>query len=532
MMISGASVTPPRHSSIRWPVLAGVLVVIPCLAVAAIVWKAPFRRDTVQQQIGTALESHVEFGTFRTTWFPPGFKAENVQIVPRSAPGPALLTVAHLTVESSFFGLLRPTKQFSQIDIEGMHLVYPLHEEAFGAPKRKASPFLVAKVYLRNAQLDFLSGPHDSEPLRFEVHSVTLQDYGRDNSTHFTVSMSNAAPTGEIRARGTFGPWNSGEIAATPVDGTFTYEKADLKVAKGISGLLDAQGKIHGTFGAMNTDASIDVPAFQVNGSSHSVHVAATAQASVNGTTGDTTLTRVVSHFNNTTIMGSGTVAGTTNRTGKSVHLNVAVAEGRVDDILLLFTNKPKPAMSGNITLKAEATIPPGPPDFLSRLRMGGDFDVQHARFANAETETVVSRLSASAKGESKNEERGHPEAAWGEFRGHISDFSGVAHLEHIHMQAPGITSSVEGTFELHQKLLNLHGELVTAGKLSDTTSGFKSFLLKVVKPLWKKNGAQQTIPYEITGTPSHLKFKLQFHRRAGPNNRQEQDRTGSRSTP
>jgi hypothetical protein len=64
----------------------------------------------------------------------------------------------------------------------------------------------------------------------------------------------------------------------------------------------------------------------------------------------------------------------------------------------------------------------------------------------------------------------------------------------------------------LRDKVLSMNGTLETAGKLSDTTSGIKTFLLKLAGPLWSKKDSIKTIPFSEMGKASHPLFRLKFH--------------------
>jgi hypothetical protein len=49
--------------------------------------------------------------------------------------------------------------------------------------------------------------------------------------------------------------------------------------------------------------------------------------------------------------------------------------------------------------------------------------------------------------------------------------------------------------------------------KLSQTTTGVKSFLLKAVDPFFKGKNGGTDIPFKITGTKDHPVFGLDRHR-------------------
>jgi hypothetical protein len=56
---------------------------------------------------------------------------------------------------------------------------------------------------------------------------------------------------------------------------------------------------------------------------------------------------------------------------------------------------------------------------------------------------------------------------------------------------------------------MEFHGTAKLEAKLSETTTGFKSFLLKAVDPFFKKKDAGAVIPIKITGTREKPSFGL-----------------------
>jgi hypothetical protein len=59
-----------------------------------------------------------------------------------------------------------------------------------------------------------------------------------DRPMAFSASLENAVPLGTIGTSGTFGPWGRDEPGQPPLEEQFTFERADLGVFKGISGIL------------------------------------------------------------------------------------------------------------------------------------------------------------------------------------------------------------------------------------------------------------------------------------------------------
>jgi hypothetical protein len=102
----------------------------------------------------------------------------------------------------------------------------------------------------------------------------------------FEATLTNAVPPGEIVTRGSFGPWQGPEPGETPLAGTFTFDRADLSVFKGISGILSSRGTFGGTAGAHQGPQETETPLFEVKAGGHPVHYARYPRSStVNGNT-------------------------------------------------------------------------------------------------------------------------------------------------------------------------------------------------------------------------------------------------------
>ena len=64
------------------------------------------------------------------------------------------------------------------------------------------------------------------------------------------------------------------------------------------------------------------------------------------------------------------------------------------------------------------------------------------------------------------------------------------------------------------RETLDFKGQLLLNAKISQTTTGWKSLLLKVVDPLFKgKNGSGSAIPIKISGSRNAPDFGLDVRR-------------------
>ena len=53
--------------------------------------------------------------------------------------------------------------------------------------------------------------------------------------------------------------------------------------------------------------------------------------------------------------------------------LTMSVSQGRIEDLLRLFTGSAQPAETGDVRLQTKVELPPGPESFLRRLRLDGE---------------------------------------------------------------------------------------------------------------------------------------------------------------
>lgn len=429
-----------------------------------------------------------------------------------------VLTVADITVTSSFAALLHGSKSLAQVRASGIHLSITGRNHSLLQSGRSKTNIAVEDLRLHNVTVDLVPGTQGDPPRTFVLHEVRLQHLGEGKRTEFHVALHNPSPPGELRSDGAFGTVDPKDFGQTPLSGNFTFENADLTIRHGISGILNASGRFQGRVRDLECEGTADVPHFQVFGSSHSVHLATRFDGSVDATSGNALLRHVVSRFNRTTVSAAVQVTDTANRPDKTVIVDLTVDRGRVDDVLLLFTRHGAPAMEGPIDFRGRFTIPPGPPDFLTRLKADGNFEIPEGRFTSVKVQTPVDRLSASAAGESKVEQRTDPTTVPGSIRASLSDRGGVTALRNVLFEAPGIRVQMAGTFRLHDTGIDLNGVLQTTGKLSDVASGVKSIMLKVLSPLWPKQAAVQSIPLHIGGNAAQptLRLKLKNSQRRG----------------
>ena len=500
-----------------WLLIGESLVLIAGIALIVLAWNWPFTQKAVTKALQDRFARTVQIRSFRKTYFPPGCVAEGVSFLHRKHTDlPPLITVQTLIIQGSYTGLLRIHKRVDQVQVKGLHVLIP--------PPRPGQPssvmplttsttgatVMIGEITTDGALLEFMPRQRGQEPFKLQVHRLTLDEVGEKGIIPFHAALFNPEPPGEIKSEGKIGPWNEDDPGSTPVTGSYTYEHANLARFEGISGTLSSQGKFSGTIGHIDANGEADVPDFRVSGSSHTVHLISQFQAFVDGTNGDTDLQKVDAHFQRTTVTAKGKVAGHAGEHGKTANLELAVTGGRIEDLLSLVTDEKRPSMTGNISLRAKVQLPPGPAGFLRKLDLAGTCGIGSGHFENPALQQPVNSLTESARGENKEHQVEDPETVLSQLSGQVSVRNGVATLSNISFSAPGTRAQLQGTYNLLDQKVDLHGILHTAGTLSDTTSGFKALILKAVGPFLKQKSVT-VVPFSITGTSSNPASALDF---------------------
>jgi hypothetical protein len=485
----------------RWILGLGVLAAL-IVGIVILATKWPFTRDAIARAIREATARPVEIGAFRSSYFPPGCVAENVRVLHASDPSATpLIAIEKLTVQGSITGMFTSPKRLARLQLSGMRIVVPPE----GSPQR-AEKFVfktggdsleILKIGVERALLEFVPS------YRLGIDSLALDGVGSGKPWRYSAVLTNTKPPGVIRASGEFGPWKSGDRGAILVSGEYTYNDVDLGVFRGISGTLQAKGKFSGPLARIETDGALEIPNFHVDKSGSTVPMKVDYRAIVNGANGETYLDRVEARFFRTTLVARGPIANET------VRLDLSVPRGRIDDILRLFVHEKSSPISGAVKLTGKFVWPPGERKFVEKIRLNLDFGVENARFRSEKTQNSIDLLSKSGQGQSKKEAEADPRTMLSDLRGGVAFRNGVANFNGVSFAVPGASADIHGTYGLVDKQVNLRGVLRTTGKLSDTTSGFKAFVLKAINPFLKKKNEVKIVPFKITGTFKDAKVGL-----------------------
>ena len=386
--------------------VTGVMLLVPVSSENA--------RERFVAVLADRLDAEVELQELRVHMFP-SLRAEGRALTIRHRGRrdvPPLISIAHFSADSGVMSLLH--RHIARVDIEGLDIQIPpdrnrdntggvattgeTGRNGHGAPVDAGRTFVVDRLFSTAARLTIIPKETGKAPKVWDIHDLRMSSVSTGTAMPFEATLDNAVPPGAITTRGTFGPWASDEPGRTPLDGTFTFDRADLSVFKGISGLLSAHGHFGGLLERIDIHGETDTPEFRVN-TGHPVPLHARYHAIVDGTNGNTILEEVDASFLNTSIVAKGGVVGEPHKQGRTVTLDLTMSQGRLEDVLRLAVKTPKPPMIGALRLTTTFVLPPGDDDVVKKLRLNGRFTIADTRFTNATVQDKINELSHRGSG-------------------------------------------------------------------------------------------------------------------------------------
>lgn len=516
--------------------IVGALVFLGIVsAIGAFGPRLAFSRERVESILSDYFKSDVELASFDLSLWPRA-RVEATGLVLRHrgrTDVPPLIRVDRLRISTSILGAVRRPTRVQEVQLNGLRIHVPpggLGPKAEKAERpdraRTGTPVVFDRIQSDDAVLEVATDDPSKQPLRFDLHRLTIHDAALDRPLRFDATLTNPKPTGSIEVTGEFGPFDGIEPRRTPLEGRYTFTGADLATVGGIAGILSSTGEFDGALGRIAVNGRTETPDFRLESAGHPVPLETTFNAVVDGTNGNTFLEPVHATLGSTVIVAEGAVAKGDAREGgeegedegrRHVKLDVRVRDGRLEDILRLALKSETVPMNGALRLDTAFALPPGENEVIERLRLDGTFAVDDARFGSRGIQKKVNELSERARGEVDETAGGAAdENVVSDLKGRFTLQGGVLRFTELAFAVPGATVSLAGECDLQRQELDLRGTLHMQAKVSETTSGVKSFFLKLVDPLFKGRKGGSSIPIKITGKTTDPSFGIDVGRTLG----------------
>ena len=508
-------------------IAGGVVLAIVAGLIAVSVEISRSARGWVEESLTHEFNSKIELSSFRVAIPFPLVQGEGENLALHFQGRqdlPPLIAVKRFTLRATIWGLLRNSRRVSYVHLEGLQINVPPRQAGSASGDdaksvmRKFRMLLFDEIVSDGATLKILTSKPGKVPLEFDLQQLHLTSSGTDGALAFRATLSNPTPPGEIVSSGIFGPWNADVPSQTPVSGNYTFEKADLSVFPGIAGILSSKGNYQGVMDQIRIDGTTDIPDFRVTLAGHPVDLASTYHAEVDAMNGDTYLQPVQAHFGQTDLLAQGKIEGTPGKKGKTITLDVSATHARIEDLLIL-AMKESPSMTGAIRLKTKFVLVPGPKQIPDRLNLNGSFELDSLHFTSSAVQQKVDNMSKRSEGKPKEavspEEAIKTDDVASAMKGNFRVEDGIVTLSGVDFGIPGADVQLAGTFAIEPETLDMYGRLTMQAKLSQTTTGFKSFLLRFADPIFSKGGKGTVLPIKITGSVEHPHYGLDLSHKA-----------------
>ena len=483
-------------------------------------------RARTQQYLAARFQSDVEILAFHVSLFP--HIRISVQGIVLRMHGctdvPPLIEIKRASFGANFSGLFGRAVRIHEIDLDGLQIHapprYPDSPPALRGTDEdlaKKYPVVIEEIRAEQATLTLLRKPVDSDkpPNQFEIHQLVLKDFAFDRPASFRALLTNPKPLGTIHTQGEFGPWLARDPAQTPVKGVYTFDHADMGTLQGLRGTLSSTGSFDGPLDILNVEGHTDIPDFALRTSDHPMLLHTDFSAIVDGTNGNTLLKSVTAKFGRTTLYTQGEVVDLKKGVkGRTIELHAQSNNARIEDLLLLAVKNNPPAMTGSARLETRIDIPENNEDLIDKMKLDGQFGVANIHFTDQNTQSKVDSLSRRGQGQPQDEDI---EDELSQLRGRFRMANAVITMSNLSFAVPGANIDLGGTYALDGGELDFIGKLRLDAKLSQTTTGVKSFFLKAVDPFFSNKNAGTELPIKITGTKDHPSLGLDFH---DPNNK------------
>jgi AsmA-like C-terminal region len=431
-----------------------------------------------------------------------------------------LISLQQFSFQTALLNLFRSPMHVDTVYVRGMTLNIPPKQDRQqiteigegGKPGKKMKmQIFVDKFSCEDTRLIINTRKPGKAPLIFQISHLNMKEIGPGQPLNFEAMLVNPKPVGDIQSTGKFGPFREDDPRVTPVSGEYSFTHADLGTLKGISGILSSTGRYRGELDKIEVDGATDTPDFRVATGGHPVALHTDFHAVVDGTDGDTHLQPVEARFLHSSITASGEVVHMQDAPGHDIELDVVIDHGFIQDLLELGVKTDPPVMNGEVEMHTKMSLKPGAGDVADRLELDGHFKIPAGKFSNQKIQDRIDSLSMRSQGMPRLAAEHEEVAVPSELDGSFRLGQGTLTFSQLQFAVPGTKADVTGQYTLDGQIFDFRGTLRLDAKLSQMTTGWKSFALKAVDPLFHKHGAGTEVPFRVTGTRSEPHFGIEL---------------------
>jgi hypothetical protein len=515
-LLTGNAVASRKKKILLWSLLAAGVTGLIVVVVGASMLRPSYLRRKLVEGLNSRLNLEAAVGDVTVQFFPrPRVSGSDLTLrIPNRPDLPPFISVARFNVDVGLLSALR--RHVETVHVDGLKITVPPKDARDALPD--ATPtnvddrpkVIIDHLITHDAELTFVRTRPDRTPLTFLIHELQVEDVGFDSVMAFRAKLTNPVPTGLIETHGSIGPWTKDDPISLPLAGDYTFTNANLSTINGIGGTLSSVGKYAGQITQISASGTTDTPDFSLDLGGKPVKLTTTFEAVVDGTNGTTELVRVDAKIRNTSIRTRGAITNLSGPGRHDVNLHIKIDDGRIEDILALAIDSPKPTLVGDLSLESTFLLPPGKTKVPQRLVMSGRFGLGRAEFTDKQVQDKLEELSRRSQGKDKDDLIGR---VLTDLKGRFEVRNSLLTLPDLNFRVPGATVTLAGTYGLESGVIDLSGTLRMQATVSRAVGGFKSIFLKPFDALFRKDGAGAVVPIKIAGTREQPKMSLQMGR-------------------
>ena len=506
-----------KRTKVILGVLAGAIVAAVIGIAVSLQALEPKMHEWVTSNLSKALDSEIELGAVHVRWTPLQLHAHDLTVRHHGRTD-----IPPLMIVKSFIVDLKPADlRSSTIDrvwVDGLEVNIPPKDPdtgkrplptGGGGDGDQSSGFVIRELIATNAHMAVVPGNPDKEARVWDVYALNMKNLRAGEPATFTASINNPIPEGKIEASGKFGPWQKKAPGSTAIGGEYTFD-ADLGTIPGLAGKLAAIGTMDGTIEQIATKGQTKTADFaltELQGTSLPLQTA--YDAVVDGTKGDVELKHVNVVLGQSEFDVRGLVEGTKGVKGKRVTVNVKSRSARLGE-LLRFVSKAQPAADGTLIIDAAMDLPQGKQRVLERVSFEGTVRAERVKFTKDVVQEKIDELSRKAQGRPTDESI---DEVASQMAAKFSLSNGVFTYQGLSFKVQGARVQLAGTHSLRSKAVDFSGVALLDATVSQTQTGYKSWLLKPFDPLFRKNGAGTRLAIKVAGTQDQPKIGLELGR-------------------
>ena len=510
---------PPRRSRRRrillWSLAAGLIFFLGLTGVALWLLRPSVLKAKVEATLSDRLNLDVTINEFSVSLLPrPRVSGRGLTFrIPGRPDLPPFIDIDRFWMDIGLLTVLR--RHIETVHLDNMKIAVPPDKSRdLPAPDRGSGggsdAIIVDHLIAHHAELRFVPDEPDDTPLVFEIHELAMNGVGFARAIEFHAKLTNPVPRGEIETQGTFGPWRRDHPTATELQGLYTFTGADLSTIDGIGGRLASRGSYGGRITEIHANGTTSTPDFNLDLGGKPLPLTTTYEAVIDGTNGTTRLTKVDAKLGSTTIQTSGVITNLPGPNGKDIRLQYSITDGRIEDVLRLAMDSPKPMLVGEVNVRGTLALPPGRQPVRRRLQLAGRFGLADARFTDAAAQQKLQDLSRRTQG-IKKDDAAEMERVMTDLAGEFTLGSGVLTFKQLTFEVPGANVALAGTYTIDSEAIDLAGTLRMKTSASRAIGGVKSIFLKPFDFLFRKDGAGAVVPIRIAGTREAPKMGIQM---------------------